>query len=866
MKKYILRITLLTILLMTISFSLQAQTSVLTMELNKNWEFRQTGTAAWLPATVPGTVHTDLLDNKKIEDPYYRLNEHNLQWIDKVNWEYRTSVILSTEMVSKQHIILEFQGLDTYADVYINDHLLLSADNMHRTWTVDVKNQIKQGENVISVLLKSPTVIGLEKQEVFGYGLPAANDQSVAGGLGNNQVSVFTRKAGYHFGWDWGPRLVTSGIWRKVVIKAWDNQKIENIHIVRKLLNAKSALLKAELDISSDQAGSQQISIKVNDILTASQTIELKKGTNTYPIDFEIKNPKRWWPNGLGAQILYKITAVLGSDEAVADSKTVHTGLRTIKLIRTPDVDGKGESFYFEVNGRPVFMKGANYIPNDVFLPRVTPEKYETVVKSAARCNMNMLRVWGGGVYEDDLFYDLCDKYGILVWQDFMFACSMYPGDSAFLDNVKNEAIDNVKRLRNHACLAIWVGNNEIETAWGQWDEKAGWGYKQLYTRQQREVIWQAYDAVFHHILPDVVNDLDNDVAYWPSSPSAGFQKLASYETRSGDMHYWGVWHGLHPFSDFRKYKARFMSEYGFQSFPEFKTVQKYTIPSDYNIESEVMASHQRSGIGNIRIKQYMAEDYKIPADFEQFLYIGQLLQAEGIKMAMESHRIAIPYCQGSLYWQINDCWPVASWSSMDYYQRWKAVQYFSREAYKNSVITTVEENGKIAVYGISDLLNTQKGLLKLKIIDFRGNTLWEKIVKAQLPANTSAVIFETDSNSLFSSFGKTKCMMVSSFESGKNVIDMDCHYFAKVKDIELLNPGISIDIKETPDSYSVTISTENLCKNLFLFSTNSEVQFSDNFMDILPGQSLTVTCPRSIGTDDFKSGLKYLTVYDTLK
>jgi len=851
---------------MAFSFSLQAQTSVLSMQLNKNWEFRQTGTDKWLPATVPGTVHTDLLNNKKIEDPYFRLNERSQQWIDKVNWEYRTSVGLTTEMAGKQHIIMEFEGLDTYADVFVNDHLVLSADNMFRTWTADVKNYLKQGENQVRILFKSPVVIGLQKQEVFGFGLPAGNDQSVTGDLGNNTISMFTRKAGYHFGWDWGPRLVTSGIWRNVFLKAWDTQKIENIHIVQKSLDAKSAKLIAELEINSGQAGSQQINIKVNDILAKTQTIELKKGTNLYTIDFDIAKPKLWWPNGLGEQTLYSIDVTLRGDQSIADSKSVKTGLRTIRLIRTPDADGKGESFYFEVNGRPVFMKGANYIPNDVFLPRVTPEQYETVVQTAARSNMNMLRVWGGGVYESDLFYELCDKYGILVWQDFMFACSMYPGDRAFLDNVKHEAIDNVKRLRNHACIALWCGNNEIETMWAQWDEKAGWGYKQTYTTQQREVIWNAYDAIFHHILPAVVTELAPDQPYWPSSPSAGPQKLASYETQSGDMHYWGVWHGLHPFSDFRKYKARFMSEYGFQSFPEFKTVQKYTIPADYNIESEVMASHQRSGIGNLRIKQYMTEDYKIPTDFEQFLYIGQVLQAESIKMAMEAHRMAMPYCQGSLYWQINDCWPVASWSSTDYYQRWKALQYFARDAFKNSIITAVEENGKFRIYGISDLIQAQKGLLKLKLIDMQGITLWEQTVKAQLPANSSEVIFEADTTELLSLVGRNKCMMVTSFESGKKVVDADYHYFAKVKNLQLPNPGIKIDVQETPDSYTVVIYSENLCKNLFLTSTNSEVQFSDNFMDILPGQSVTVTCPKTIGLEEFKKGLKYLTVYETMK
>ena len=861
-----IRIPVLIFIQMIISFSTFAQTSVISLELNKNWEFRQTGTTAWLPASVPGTVHTDLMANKKIEDPYYRLNERAVQWIDKVNWEYRTTIDLTPEMAQKQNMVLEFEGLDTYADVFVNDQPILSADNMFRTWTADVKKYLKPGQNQLRILFKSPIVIGLQKQEEFGFGLPAGNDQSITGGVGTNVLSVFTRKAGYHFGWDWGPRLVTSGIWRKVMLKAWDNQKIENIHIVQKSIAAKSALLKAEIEITSTQAGKQPVSIHVNDFPAASQEIELQKGTHIYSVDFEIKNPKLWWPNGLGEQYLYTITAVSGNATAVADTKSVKTGLRTIKLIRTPDADGNGESFYFEVNGRPVFMKGANYIPNDVFLPRVTPDTYEFIVKTAARSNMNMLRVWGGGIYENDLFYDLCDKYGILVWQDFMFASSMYPGDQAFLDNVKNEALDNVKRLRDHACIALWCGNNEIEIMWAQWDEKSGWGYKQLYTPKEREIIWNAYDQVFHHILPDAVKTLAPDQPYWQSSPSAGIQKLATYETRSGDMHYWGVWHGLHPFSDFRKYKARFMSEYGFQSFPEFKSVQKYTIPADYNIESDVMASHQRSGIGNLRIRQYMTEDYKIPADFEQFLYIGQLLQAEGIKMAIEAHRQAMPYCQGSLYWQINDCWPVASWSSIDYYQRWKALQYFAREAYKNSIISTVEENGRIKVFGISDNTSPQKGLLKMKLIDFQGITLWEQTVKAQLPANSSAVVFEADTAELVSLVGRNKCMMVTTFEVGNKVIDTDFHYFTKVKNLQLPNPGINYEVQETPESYAVVIYSENLAKNLFLSSTNTEVQFSDNFMDILPGQSVTLICPKTIGIEEFKKGLKYLTVYETVQ
>ncbi len=834
------------------------------MKINKNWQFSEAGLGQWLPAEVPGTIHTDLLANGKIEDPYYRLNEKDQQWIDKKNWEYKTEFEVSEGLLAKDNVEMIFHGLDTYADVFLNDKLILSADNMFRTWKVDCKTYLVKGKNNMKVLLKSPTMIGLEKLEASPYIYPASNDQSENGEMGENRVSVFTRKAGYHFGWDWGPRLVTSGIWRDIEMEGWNEAKIENVQVVQNTLSLSSAKLQAMIEIRSDKAQEISINIKSDGKEIATENISLVAETKLHSINFEITNPELWWPNGLGDQKLYNLDFILSMNGKTLDEEKVNVGIRTIQLIQEPDADGNGKSFYFEVNGRPVFAKGANYIPNDVFLPRVSPEKYEYIVKSAADANMNMLRVWGGGIYENDLFYDLCDKYGILVWQDFMFACSMYPGDDAFLENVRHEAIDNVKRIRNHPSLALWCGNNEIENAWAEYEEGRGWGWKELYTPEQRKEIWHAYDTLFHSILPEVVKAYDSSTNYWHSSPSAAMGELAGYDTRSGDMHYWGVWHGQHPFSDFKVYKARFMSEYGFQSFPEFASVEKYTIPEDWDIESGVMASHQRSGIGNLRIRQYMEDDYVIPKDFEQVLYVGQVLQAEGIKSAIEAHRSDMSYCMGSLYWQINDCWPVASWSGIDYYGKWKALHYFVKKAYKNTVVFVDEKDGNLAFRIVSDVPDKFKGNLKIQLMDFSGNNLGGKEVKVEIPANDSKMVFEIPTRDILKRAYKKAVVLVATLESNQKEIDRALYYFAKPKDLKLPGVNISIDVIEENGVMKVILESDKLAKNVFL--VNDDCRFSDNFFDVLPGERVEVYVETSLTAEEIQKQIKMKHLQETMK
>jgi len=856
-----LRWIILVFVVMIQQISVGQSSAALQYELDKNWEFRQAGTANWMPATVPGTVHTDMMANGKMEDPYYRMNEREVQWIDKVNWEYKSSFPVEAALLKRQNITLVFEGLDTYARVYLNGSLLLATNNMFRTWKVPVKSLLRQDENELRLEFLSPVIKGLSLMEIWGYPLPGDNDQSERGGMGPNKVSPFVRKAPYHFGWDWGPRLVTSGIWKPVYLEAFDAATIDEIYVTTLSLSDKKATMQASMVTNKPLPSGQALTLTVNGEKTGIEKVITQENLTT--VNFSIPNPKRWWPNGLGEQPLYKIGVQWTNDGELLDDTVVNIGLRTLKLIREPDKSG--ESFYFEVNGRPVFAKGANYIPNDLFLPRVSPEKYEYIVRSAAEANLNMLRVWGGGIYENDIFYDLCDKYGIMVWQDFMFACSMYPGNADFLNNVRLEAEQNVQRLRNHACLALWCGNNEMEYAWAQGHEERGWGWKQLYNTAQRAEIWQAYDTLFHHILPKVVTDYAPGQPYWHSSPSAGMGKLAKDDNTSGDMHYWGVWHGQEPFSAFRKYKARFMSEYGFQSFPEYNSVKRYTLPEDRDIESEVMAWHQRSGIGNLRIREYMEAEYKVPADIEEFLYVGQVLQAEAIGDAMRIHRAAMPYCMGSLYWQLNDCWPVASWSGIDYYGRWKAMHYKVKEACKNQIIYAVIEDNELKVYGINDLPEKVPAILRLNLARFDGESLWNRPVNVVLPANSAALIYSMSFSKLPVKYSENELFMSAILAKGLTTLDREILFFTSPKMLKLPDPEIKTRVSDKGDHLVIEISSDKFCKSLMLSSEDDEARFSDNFFDLLPGEVRRITCTTTQRWEDFERGLKLLHLKQTM-
>lgn len=809
-------------------------------EIKNGWHYAEVGGKHKGKATVPGVIQTDLLANKQIKAPFFRTNERDLQWIDKKDWVYTTTFEISENEIKYNHLQLNFKGLDTYANVYLNDSLLLKTDNMFRQWSCDIKPFAKHGKNQLRIYFYSPIKKGLELLAASPYGYPAGNDQSEIGGVGDKKVSVFTRKAGYHYGWDWGPRFVTIGVWRPVYLEMWNNMRINNSYIEQHKINKNIAQLNAKISVNSDNNDSVFVTIsnKNNNTIYVDKKIDLQRGVNIVNLPFSIRQPRLWWCNGLGKANMYDFDISIKKGAKLLAQQIVSTGLRSLKLIRKKDKFG--ESFLFELNGVKVFAKGANYIPNDSFLPRVTNENYKKVIADAKNANMNMLRVWGGGIYENNLFYDLCDRNGIMLWQDFMFACSMYPGNKSFLESIKQEAIDNVVRLRNHPCIALWCGNNEINIAW-RYGTNGGWGWKQRYTKLQQEELQKAYMDIFHKILPDVLKNYTYKTDYWPSSPQAGYNYIehASSTNTSGDMHYWGVWHEQHPFKNFEKYKARFMSEYGFQSFPDFETVQTYTIPDDYDIESEVMTAHQRSGIGNLRIKSYMQADYKLPIDFSDFLYLGQVLQAKGIKQAIEAHRRAMPYCMGSLYWQINDCWPVASWSSTDYYHKWKAMHYTVKRAYEKVIVSgVINDKNELNTFVVSDKLSELKGELLVTALNFNGDTINTVKQKACVKANGSTLVGTLLLNDLLKNNNIADVVVVLQLKLGDKIIAVNNLYPAKPKSQKLPNATIRLSISKEKGKTFVTVSSNKLVRDIYLNIKNCDEFFSDNYFDLLPGET----------------------------
>jgi beta-mannosidase len=786
-----------------------------------------------------------------------------VQWVDKVEWEYKTSFDVDEKYLTNETIKLHLDGLDTWATVYLNGKIILNADNMFYQWKVDVKDYLRPGKNKLRIIFHSPINKGLKLREELGYYLPGAeNDQSQLGGTGDIKTVVFSRKAQYHFGWDWGPRLVTGGIWQPVYLTAHNNARIEKVHFQTLEIANEEANIQVDTYIESFDDDDVTVAIFMGDAIVAEKTFMVKSGKNTLSLPVIIKNPELWWTNGLGDQHLYNFKVTLNKDNRTIDRAFESIGLRTVELIQ--ETDETGSSFFFKVNGQPVFMKGANYIPQDIFLPRVEKSDYEHLIKSAAEANFNMLRVWGGGIYEQEIFYDLCDKYGILVWQDFMFACAMYPGNKEFIDNVEKEAIQNVERLRNHPCIALWCGDNEILIAWNRW----GW-QDQVREKQSEEIIdtiWKAYEDVMHKLLPEIVEKYDPARSYWASSPSSGFGELEN--GKSGDNHYWGVWWGKEPFEKYEEIIPRFMSEYGFQSFPELNSVKKYALEEDWDIESEVMRSHQRSSIGNVTIKEYMERDYRDPKDFPMFLYVNHVLQAEGIRTAMEAHRRNMPHCMGSLYWQLNDCWPVASWSGIDYYGNWKALHYFAKKAFSEVLVSPDPDTlGNVKIHLVSDRLEPTEAELSWKLMDFEGKIISHLEKKISIPANSAKMVLEIPASELITdSLRANHLLYVAVKNMEEKILSENILYFDKVKNLDLPDPGLSWSVKKERDHFDITITTERLAKNVFLQENGIEGFFTDNYFDLLPGQSITVTFSSDsrLNISDFIDKLEVLSIIDS--
>jgi beta-mannosidase len=825
-----------------------------TVELDAAWRFKQADDAVWLPAQVPGCVHLDLVKNGVISEPFYRTNERDAQWVETKNWEYRCEFRAESEWRGYENLELDFAGLDTFAEVYLNKKLILRADNMFVGWRVAVREHLLfDAPNELQISFQSPINRALPQYEASRFRFPAVNDQA------ETQVSVYARKAPYHYGWDWGPRLVTSGVWRPVRLCGWNEARIESLRVKQNKLDAQEARLTLAVEVNSLYAGPAELDLTLSDDnsrLRRAVQVMLKTGPQTLTLPLNINQPQLWWPHGLGTQHLYQVEVELNTP-AGGDKARQRFGLRSLAVVN--EQDALGESFFVQVNGVPVFMKGANYVPPDSFPARITRERYRQLFEDMRDANFNMARVWGGGYYEDDYFYELADEYGILIWQDFMFACSLYPFYQAFLQNIEREAEYNVKRLRHHPSLALWCGNNEIAVAWKEW----GWQQNYGYTEEDKRELERGYAAIFDEILPQTVAKHDAGRFYFPSSPVSGWGSPAEF-TR-GDNHFWGVWHGEWPLEDFQTYIPRFMSEYGFQSFPDIVSTQRFALPEDYDIQSEVMRHHQRCHKGNGLIQRYLEEWYHPPKDFPAFLYVNQLLQAEAIKIAIEAHRRARPYCMGTLYWQLNDCWPGPSWAGIDYYGRWKALHHAAAKSFAPLLVSPLVEGGRVGVYVVSDLLKPLKATLRMQLRHFNGLTLWESSHIITVAPNESRLYFDEMLADLGAG-SEQETLFCAQLLTDEGVIAENTLYFTKPRYLNLPAPEIKYEFAAPQDDeLRLIVSSPALAKNVFLLvKDDSEARFSDNYFDLLPSQPKTIKVRSKFALEEITHKMEAITLYDS--
>lgn len=635
---------------------------MITAEIHSGWQMRQEGWEEFLPASVPGSVYHDLMQNGKMDDPFWRDNfPKALKRMDH-DYEYKTEFAADKALLKSDAVLLRFEGIDTVADVFLNGEKLGHTENMHRTFEFEVKDLLKEEGNELRVLLHSPTRF---IKEEYKHNVADGSEEAMVG-------FANLRKTHCMFGWDWGPRLPDAGLWRPVKLLGIEKARVDSVYVTQKHEDGKVTL---HFDVDADVYDREALMGYTVLITDPDGKETLCKGS---PEEIVIERPQLWWPNGFGAQPLYTVEVRLYAGGKQVDAWKKRIGLRTLTM--HIEKDAYGESFAHEVNDVQVFAMGADYIPEDSIFPRINEARTRELLRQCKEAHFNTIRVWGGGYYPDDWFYDACDEMGLMVWQDFLFACAVYNLTDEFEDNIRAEFADNIKRLRHHASLALWCGNNEME----MFVERGLW----VKTPIQKS----DYVKMYEYILPKVLKELDPQTFYWPASPSSGggFDDPNGFDR--GDVHYWDVWHGNVPFTDYRRYYFRYLSEFGFQSFPSVETVKTFALPEDCNPFSYVMEKHQRNNAANGKIMNYLYQTYLYPTSFDAFVYASQLLQADAIRYGVEHFRRNRGRCMGAVYWQLNDCWPVISWASIDYCGRWKALHYAAKRFFRPLTLSCAEE------------------------------------------------------------------------------------------------------------------------------------------------------------------------------
>jgi beta-mannosidase len=833
--------------------------------LDHDWRFRAVAstdhpeTLAWRPATVPGSAQTDLLHAHLIPEPFFADNEKRLQWISLTDWEYTTDIVATPVMLRHRHIDIVFDGLDTFADVSLNGAPILSVDNQFRSWRVDVKGKLHAGKNTLTVLFHSPTNRVQPMVEKLPYILPGTNYEPYDPAKGEYPVSQYMRKAPYSYGWDWGPKFVTMGIWRPVRLDLWDNARSTGFHIAQTSVTADRALVNAALDIVSDIAGAASVTVKaISPEGTVAQTqtlsVVLDRGANHLVVPMRLLKPERWYPNGYGAQSRYTFTANLTQAGTAMVHTQAVTGLRSLELRRL--ADEWGTSFEFVINNVAIFAKGANYVPMDSFPTETTDAQRRTLLTAARDTHMNMLRVWGGGFYETDSFYDLCDELGLMVWHDFMFGGALVPGDKAFQDNVQAEAIEQVERLSNHPSLTLWCGNNEVETGWHDWGNRID--FKKQITPDQRERVWQDYVVMFRDILKSAVAEYGNGVPYWPSSPSSNFDDVPPGK-QDGDMHSWRVWSGA-PYTDYANDHPRFLSEFGFQSMPDLATIRAFA-GSDEDLASPALQNHERYVNGYDRLQKYLKDEFRPARDFASFVYLSQVMQAEAMKFAVELMRSRRPETMGTLYWQLDDCWPVASWSSIDYYGRWKALQYYAGRFYAPLLIAAEPDSktNRVTLHVVSDELQPRKAVLHARLMRFDGAVLEEQTRSVAIAAQASTPV----ESIALPAFDPRTAFLSLTLEDQGHVLATNTVYFAKPLDITL--PAVKIAEAVVPEGngFAVELRSPLLVRDLDLDFGAITAKPADNFFDLLPKESRRIHIESRASLAQLRAALKIHSLED---
>lgn len=781
--------------------------------LNGEWMFKSTDQNEWKRATVPGCNFLDLMNLGEIPDPFISTYEKDVYFVGEKDWEYKKSFEINEADLECDDVLLNCKMLDTICEVYINSRLLFVGDNCFVAYSKSVKSLLNIGENEIRILFKSPVNYVKEKYKKC----PTPMNSNGQNGI------VHIRKPQSHFGWDWGPVLPLSGITKDIELEFVNTAKIDYLAVTQKLENGK-AYVKVKADVTSfgDYECELSITCPNGEVMNA-------KGDSA---EFVIEKPELWWTcelSGSKNQPLYTVSAALKSKGKTLDEKSKKIGLRTIELNR--ERDEYGRNFQFILNGVPLFIKGSNYIPSDSFITRFDSEKLNYMLDAVQFSNMNMIRVWGGGYYESDEFYDACDERGILVWQDFQFACQAYPFfDETFLENVKREVEYNVKRLCTHPSLAVWNGNNEIE------DMHMAWVYMTKY------VDWT--EKFFHHILEDEIRKYDLSIPYTPTSPVGEKHNYGVQSDNVGDTHLWAVWHGLKPMNYYRKRMTRFCSEFGFESLPDMKSIDIFAEhKGNYSLEDKVFNAHQKCANGNDKMVYYVASRFNLPKRFKDMVYLSQVTQNECIADATEHWRRNKGRCNGSMYWQLNDCWGVCSWSSIDYYGNYKALQYGARHFNAPLSVSIEDTKDYIKIFALNDLNENKAVKVTYQIFDFTSGVCFEEEKSVLVEKVKNACVFDLDVSNLKRLYDlKHTGICVKLFDENNNLLQQKTVLFDKEKNLSLPKAKLKTRIEIKADRLDITVKSDAFARLVKVESDKSVLPFSDNFFDILPNESKTVT------------------------